>query len=414
MTDPLENSAVPPSFDPNDPVFRADPYAVYRMLRQAGPAHRGFLGMWTFVRYEECSALLRDPRLGKDFQRSSFYDSVLAATEGNPPPFLGLGLEGGIKPLFLTDPPEHTRLRALVGSSFSPSLIRSMTEWIDETVAELLDAAGDRFDLVETVADPLATRVLGELLGVPPEDQEQFKAWNRELTGVLDLDLSLPPEVAARRRQAITDCNAYFHALAQSRRTNPGKDLVSALVKAREDDDVLSDEEIAGTCALLMAAASETSANLISSGAMIFAQQPDVYARLVEDPSLATTALEEILRCEPPAHVAGRIALERVEIGDIVIEPGESVMLVLGSANRDEARFPDGDVFIIDRGDKGHLSFGAGIHYCMGAPLARSMAESVLRGLATRYPKLTLDTSEVRFTEGTGLRGPAELPLVVS
>ncbi|MEK8142768.1 cytochrome P450 [Streptomyces sp. M10(2022)] len=301
----------------------------------------------------------------------------------------------------------------MVGSSFSPSLIRSMAEWVDETVAELLVAAGERFDLVESVADPLATRVLGKLLGVPLEDQERFRAWNRELTGVLDLDLSLPPEVAARRRQAITDCNAYFHGLAQVRRTDPGKDLVSALVEARENDDALSDEEIAGTCALLMAAASETSANLISSGAMIFARQPDTYARLVEDPSLATTALEEILRFEPPAHVAGRIALERVEVGDVVLEPGESVMLVLGSANRDEARFPAGETFIIDRGDKGHLSFGAGIHYCMGAPLARIMAEAVLRGLATRYPKLVLDTAEVRFTEGTGLRGPAELPLVV-
>ncbi|MCW5249032.1 MULTISPECIES: cytochrome P450 [unclassified Streptomyces] len=411
MTVPPEASELPPSFDPNDPVFRADPYPIYSMLRQAGPAHRGFLGMWTFVRYEECSALLRDHRLGKDFQRSSFYDSVLAATQGNPPPFLGLGLEGGIKPLFLTDPPEHTRLRALVGSSFSPSLIRSMTEWIDATVDELLDAAGDRFDLVEAVADPLATRVLGKLLGVPVEDQERFREWNRELTGVLDLDLSLPPEVAARRRQAITDCNAYFHGLAQRRRTEPGPDLVSALVQARENDDALSDEEIAGTCALLMAAASETSANLISSGAMIFARRPGDYARLVEDPSIAATALEEILRCEPPAHVAGRIALERVEVGDIVLEPGESVMLVLASANRDEARFPDGDAFVVDRGDKGHLSFGAGIHYCMGAPLARSMAESVLRGLAARHPKLALDTDEVRFTEGTGLRGPASLPL---
>jgi cytochrome P450 len=412
-TDTDSAAGAPPVFDANDPGFRADPYPAYRAMREAGPVHRGFLGMWTFVRYEDCSALLRDSRLGKDFERSSFYEAVLAATDGNPPPFLGFGIEGGGKPFILTDPPEHTRLRSLVGASFSPALIRGLQGWVEQTVDTLLDALPDRFDLVKEVADPLAVRVLGRLLGVPVEDQEQFDDWNRELTGVLDLDLNLPPEVADRRRRAIAECTAYFRQLSRDRRREPGDDLVSALVLAREDGDSLTEEEIAGSCSLLMTAASETSANLISSGAMLFARHPEEYARLVKDLSLAAGAVDEVLRLEPPAHVTGRIALERIEVAGAVIEPGDSLMLMLASANRDEARFADGDRFVVDRGDRGHLSFGAGIHYCLGAPLARLMAESVFRGLAGRFPRLEQDVPEVRFTEGTGLRGPAELPLRV-
>jgi cytochrome P450 len=404
----------PTAFDPSDPAFRTDPYPVYRALREAGPVHRGFLGMWTFVRYRECHALLRDPRLGKDFERSSFYDQVLAATGGNPPPFLGFGIEGGGKPFILTDPPEHTRLRKLVGAGFSPSRVQALTPWVRETAVGLLDDLPESFDLVHEVAEPLAIRVLGKLLGVPVADHEQFSEWNRELTGVLDLDLHLPPEVADRRRRAIADCTAYFRAMAGERRRAPGDDLVSALVTADVDGEALTEEEVAGSCSLLMTAASETSSNLISSGAMLFAQYPRAYARLVAEPDLTGTALDEVLRFEPPAHVTARIALEPMEVAGAVLEPGDSLMLVLASANRDEERFPDGESFVIDRGDRGHLSFGAGIHYCMGAPLARVMAESVFRALVTRFPRLMLKDPEVRFTQGTGLRGPEELVCVTA
>ena len=410
-TTPTEGELV---FDPTDPGFRADPYPTYRRLRAAGPVHRGFLGLRTVVRYEECAALLRDPRLGKDFRKSKFYDVVMAASDGNPPPFLGFGVEGGATPFVLTDPPEHTRLRALVGAPFTPSLVRGMTGWVERTVDELLDAVPDEFDLVPALADPLPVRLLGKLLAVPEQDFAQFTEWNHEMAGVLDLDLNIPPEIAARRRSAIAECTGYFLELANRRVTAPGDDLVSGLVHAREGDDGLTPHEVAATCALLMTAAAETTANLVASGVLVFSRHPDAYARLVADPGLAAGAVEEMLRYEPPAQETGRIALEDIRIGDAVIEAGEPILVMMGCANRDERRFPDGDRFVIDRNDKGHLAFGLGIHYCLGAPLARLMAETVFRAVAHRFPAIEVTVPSPRYKDGFGLRGPAELPVAVT
>lgn len=402
------------SYDAVDLVFRADPYPTYRNLRAEAPVHRGFLGIRSFARYADCVALLHDSRFGKDFTKSSLYDGVMKATAGNPPPFTGFGIEGGTKPFMLTDPPEHTRLRGVAAAAFTSVLERAVPGIVEGAVDELLDGVPGRFDFVEEVARPLPVRVLGDLLGIPEADRAQFTAWSVEVAAVQELDLNLPEEVAERRRKAVKDCVSYFRTLATTRRTAPGDDLVSELVSAGDADDGLSDLEVATTSVLMMEAGLEVTSMLLANGALVLARHPEAYARLVADPQLAESAVDEMLRFEPPAHGMGRIALEDVTIGDAEISQGDAVLIMIGSANRDEARFQDGDRFIIDRGEKGHLTFGAHIHRCLGAPLGELMAAAVFRGLADRFATLELTVDSPPIKDGFVFRGPSELPVVVA
>ncbi|MEV2214934.1 cytochrome P450 [Streptomyces sp. NPDC050997] len=401
-------------FNPADGAFQADPFPAYGRLRDQFPVLRGPLGAFLVSRYEDCELLLRDRRMGKDFANSKFFQQIMGEAGDNPPPFLGLGLDDWDAKLFmLTDPPEHTRLRGLVSQAFTPAMIKDLRVSVAATVEELLGELPERFDLMERLATPMPIRVLGTMLGIPAEEQAQFTRWSVEIAGLLDLDVALPPEVAEARRTAVAACTSYFLKLAEERADGDGQDLVSQLVRARDQGSMLTTQEIAATCVLLVVAAQETFSNLLGNAAVVFARQPKAFTRLAEQPETTDATLDEVMRLEPPAHQVGRIALERMELHGHVIEPGDAVILLVASANRDERVFPEPDTLDIERKGPNHLSFGRGIHYCLGAPLATMMAEEALRGLTARITSLALAEETVAYKPGMGLRGPARLPVMV-
>ncbi|GHE12678.1 cytochrome P450 [Streptomyces alanosinicus] len=401
--------------DMSDPALQADPYPAYRFLRDEHPVLRGPLGAFLVSRHADCEALLRDRRMGKDFANSKFFQQVMGEAGDEPPPFLGLGLDDFDAKLFmLTDPPEHTRLRSLVAQAFTPATIERLRSAVAGIVDELLGDLPERFDLMERLGTPLPIRVLGRMLGIPAADQARFTVWSTEIAGMLDLDVELPPEAARARREAVAQCTDYFLDLARRRaESDGGDDLVSQLVRARDEGSALTTQEIAATCVLLVVAAQETFSNLIGNAGIVFARHPHAFTRLAADRSAADATLTEILRLEPAAHQVGRIALEDIELHGQRIERGDAVILLVASANRDERAFTDPDAFDIDRAGPAHLSFGRGIHYCLGAPLATMMAKEALYGLTARIDSLSLADDSIAYKPGMGLRGPARLDVVV-
>ncbi|MER5541028.1 cytochrome P450 [Streptomyces sp. NPDC002589] len=365
-------------------------------------------------RYEDCESLLRDRRMGKDFANSKFFEQIMGEAGEEPPPFLGLGLDDWDAKLFmLTDPPEHTRLRGLVSQAFTPATITTLRESVTAIVEDLLGGLPEHFDIMERLASPMPIRVLGTMLGIPAEDQAQFTQWSIEIAGLLDLDVQLAPEVAQARREAVAACTTYFVELAASRGDSDGGDLISTLVRARDEGSALTTQEIAATCVLLVVAAQETFSNLIGNSAILFSRHPEAFTRLADDPTAMDATLDEILRLEPPAHQVGRIALEDVELHGRRIERGDAVILLVAAANRDERVFNAPDTFCIEREARPNLSFSRGIHYCLGAPLATMMAKAALLGLTKRLTAMTLAEETIAYKPGMGLRGPAKLPLRV-
>jgi cytochrome P450 len=254
-------------------------------------------------------------------------------------------------------------------------------------------------------------QIISELLGVPPEDHERFKGWSRDLARGLDPDFILPPEVVEKRKAAIDAFSAYFLELIAERRRVPEDDLLSALVAAEDAGDRLTERELLSTCTLLLVAGHETTVNLIANGALALLRHPDELGRLRDDPSIARTAVEELLRFDPPVQLTARVALEDMEIGGQTLAKGTSAILLLGSANRDEAAFAEPDQLDVGRTDNHHLAFGFGTHFCLGAPLARLEGEVALTTLVRRFPDLALATDAPRYKENLVLRGLEELPL---
>ncbi len=363
------------------------------------------------ARYADCESVLRSNEFGKDFANSTLVRQIMSDTDGDPPPFLGLGLglEGGGKLFLLVDPPDHTRIRGLVSRAFTAGMVRRSRPAITAIVNELLTAAGDRFDLISDLAVPLPTRVVGDMLRIPVADQPVFTGWSRQIAGVLDLDMSVPPEVAAQRRLAVAECLEYFSRLIQIRRSDNGDDLISGLIQAKGEGSALTTYEIAAVCILLMVAGQEITSNLIGNAGLIFSRHPAEFRQLADDPGLVDDAIDEILRLEPPAQVAGRVARERVQLRGAAIEPGDAVIVLIGSANHDERQFADPDRFDPRRGAHSHLSFGMGIHYCLGAPLARMMAQETFTALTRWYSSFSVADEEITYKDGMGLRGPAAL-----
>lgn len=289
------------AFNPADPALQADPYPAYRILRDEFPVLRGPLGAWLVSRYEDCEMLLRDRRMGKDFANSKFFEQVMGEVGDEPPPFLGLGLDDWDAKLFmLTDPPEHTRLRGLVSQAFTPATIAALRESVAAIVEDLLGELPRHFDVMERLATPLPIRVLGTMLGIPAEDQARFTEWSAEIAGLLDLDVQLSPETARARREAVAACTTYFVDLATRRAASAGDDLISTLVRARDEGSALTTQEIAATCVLLVVAAQETFSNLLGNAAILFSRHPKAFARLVAEPQTMDATLDEILRLEPP------------------------------------------------------------------------------------------------------------------
>jgi cytochrome P450 len=397
-------------FNPLDPAFRVNPYPFYARLRAEDPVHRTPTGVWALSRYAGCAAVLRDhARWSSDLRNNASYQRALAAGRANPE----AEALGKTPPFLILDPPDHTRLRGLVSKAFTPKVIEGHRARVQELVDGFIDAAAAQstMELIEDFAYPLPITVICELLGVPAEDRSTFQQWSRELSRGLDPEEVLPPEAIEARRRAGNAFADYFRELIATRRREPRDDLLSALIAAEEEGDKLSEDELVSTCIFLLAAGHETTVNLLGNGTLAFLRHPAELAKLRADPSLARGAGGEVLRYDPPVQYAPRIAMEDVAIDGVTIGRGEQAVVLIGAANRDPAAFTDPDRFDITRGESRHLAFGLGIHFCLGAPLARLQGEVAFATMARRLHGLRLLTERPEYKEHIVNRGLRSLPI---
>jgi pimeloyl-[acyl-carrier protein] synthase len=389
-------------FNPIDPEFVADPYPVYHRLRAEDPVHHSPLGFWVLTRYEDVVASLRDPRLAKE-AIATFVAERLGITP------VGIGLS-----MLDRDPPDHTRLRGLVSKAFTPRVVEVLRPHIQQIVDGLLDQAEGRgeMDLIEDFAYPLPVIVICEMLGVPVEDRDRFKTWGLDIARGLDAVLLGPESEVVKRsstsRMALAD---YFRELIARRRAEPRADMLTDLIAAEEAGDKLTENELLATCILLLVAGHETTVNLIGNGSLALLRHPDQLQRLRDNPGLIGTAVEELLRFDGPVQRTARIPSEDVTIGGKVIPKGDMVMPFIGAADRDPAQFPEPDRLDIGRTDNRHIAFGWGIHFCLGAPLARVEGQIAINTLVRRLPKLALATEAPAFRQSLTLRGLSALPV---
>jgi cytochrome P450 len=390
------------AFNPMDPAFVADPYPTYRRLRAEDPVHHSPMGFWVLTRYEDVVAALRDPRLAKEA-----IAAFVAARFGAPMPATGLSMLD-------RDPPDHTRLRSLVSKAFTPRVVDGLRPRVQQIVDGLLEGVRDvgAMDLIEEFAYPIPVNVICEMLGVPVEDHERFKGWSLDIARGLDsILLPADSEVPKRSAAARTGLADYFRELIARRRAAPRADLLSGLIAAEEAGDKLSENELLATCILLLIAGHETTVNLIGNGTLALLQHPDQLRRLRDNPALIGSAIEELLRFDGPVQRTARIPSEDVVIDGRKIAKGEMVMPFIGAADRDPAQFPDPDRLDIGRTDNRHIAFGWGIHFCLGAPLARVEGQIAINTLVQRLPKLALATESPEFRESLTLRGLKSLPV---
>ena len=391
-------------FNPFDPVTRADPYPIYRRLREEDPFHRSPLGIWILSRYDDIVGMLRDPRFSSDLRNADSLPLMQA-------PDLTEKLERRSKVMLFSDPPNHTRLRSLVNKAFTPRVVESLRPRAQQIVDEILARVSPQghMDLIADLAYPLPVIVIAEMLGVPPEDRDLFRQWSSDLAR--SLDPMLPPEMIDQIEASADSFDAYFTPLFEERRARPGGDLVSALVAAEESGDRLSHDELMATCILLLVAGHETTMNLIGNGMLALLRHPSEMERLRADPSLMQNAIEEMLRYDGTVQMTGRTATEDVEFSGVTIRRGEISILLVGAGNRDPERFTDPERLDVTRTDIRHLAFGAGAHYCLGAPLARVEAQIAFTELLRRLPGLRLATEAPEWRDNIVLRGMKSLPL---
>jgi cytochrome P450 len=386
----LSVDETPFGFDPLRPGFRDDPYPVYRRQRETDPVHHSPMGIWTLTRHADIGAALRDQKLGHGG------DGVNANTD---------------QLSFLTlNPPDHTRLRGLVSQAFTPKVIRELRPRIQQRVEDLLAplrGAGE-FDLIETFAYLLPVMVISEMVGVPVEDRGRFSGWSAEMSRGIDPDFLQTPEQLVRRDQAKRQFDDYFRELIAVRRGRPADDLLSGLIATDQDGDKLGEQELLDILALLFVAGHETTVNLIGNGTLALLRNPSQLAFLRANPDQAAAAAEEVLRYDSPVQFASRVALADTTVAGHPVAAGEVVSMILGAGNRDPEAFPDPDRFDLTRPPGRIVSFGQGIHFCLGAPLARLEGELALAGLAA-LPKLELVDEHPTYRPQFILRGVSEL-----
>jgi pimeloyl-[acyl-carrier protein] synthase len=390
-----------------------NPYPFYERLRSIDPVHQGQAGEWMLVGYAEVSAALHDHRrFSSRVIDTEFFQAQLRESGVDPGELIFTHF------MLRQDPPDHTRLRGLVNKAFTPRAVERLRTRVQQIVDKLLDAASDDggMDLIADFAYPLPVTVICELLGVPVADHQRFQTWIRDMLDAPD-PVSDSAEALQRPRMAALSLGAYIAELAEARRKAPRDDLMSGLVAAEAQGERLSEEEVVATGVLLLIAGHETTANLIGNGVLALLRHPDQLERLKQDPTLARTAVEELLRFDSPVQSVGRAAIEDVELAGKVIRRGDLVVVYNGAANRDPTRFADPDRLDLARHPNRHLAFGVGIHSCVGAPLARLEGQIAIPGLFARFPEIRLASENVAWRQrGPGditLRGLVALPLEV-
>jgi cytochrome P450 len=394
-----------------DPRMRIDPYPTFARLREQAPVYFSEAhDCWLITRHDDVSACFRDPRLSAN-RANRYAGSLPPQSRAMLAPLVGnLG-----RWALLIDPPDHTRLRGLISTAFTPKVIEQLRPRIAELTEELLEriARVEEFDLISDFAYPLPVIVIGELLGLPREHADRLKHWSDAFGAFLGA-VTMSPTIVGDALRAVVDLEAYFREQLEHRRASPTDDLLTALLHAHEQDDRLDEQELLSTCTMLLFGGHETTTNLIGNGVLTLLQHPDQLARLRQDPEgRATNMVEELLRFESPVLRMGRIALEPIPLRGQTIAAGDRVFLMLAAANRDPEQFVDPERFDIGRIDNRHLSFGLGPHYCLGATLGRLEARIAIPRLFERLPKLRLpEIFRARWLENLTVRGLEELPLL--
>ncbi|TLQ43014.1 cytochrome P450 family protein [Streptomyces marianii] len=389
-----------------DPAFVADPFPLYRRLREEGPVRRaviaGGVEAWLVTRYEDGLAALSDSRLSSDVRDASDPRLMqqLPSTER----------ESMVSNMLRSDPPDHTRLRRLVSKAFTARRVAEMRPRIQEITDRLLDGLlpAGRAELVADFALPLPVTVISELLGVPLDDRHEFQRWTDDML-LRRAEMPDPAVVDS----AWQHMRAYLTGLIANKRSRPGDDLLSALITARDEEQRLNEDELIAMAFLLLVAGYITTVNLIGSGVAALLAHPDQMALLRDDPELLPGAVEEFLRYDGPVNPGiARFAREDVEIAGVTVPKGATVLIASAIADRDPARFAEPDRLDITRRDNAHLAFGHGIHFCLGAPLARLEGQIAIGSVLRRLPDLALAVppEELHWRPG-GLRGPARLPV---
>jgi cytochrome P450 len=390
------------AFDPWSPAFVANPYPAYEELR-AGPAASWFepTGLYLIARYDDVNALLRDRRLGRTYLHVASH-----AEMGRPDdpdylaPFWHL-IRNGMLDL---EPPDHTRLRRLVSSVFTARRVEGMRPTVQRLADDLVDAfvAKGGGDLIAEVAEPLPVTVIAELLGVPDEDRPMLRPWSADICGMYELNPTR--EAADTAVRACIDFSDYLRGLARVRKADPRDDLISALAVV----EGLSEDELIGTCVLLLNAGHEATVNVTGNGWWSLLRNPAALTALQSDHGLLETAVEELMRYDTPLQMFERWVLEDIEVGGVALPRGTEVALLFGSANRDPSVFAAPDTLDVGRNPNPHISFGAGIHFCLGAPLARIELACSFGALLRKAPDLRLD-AEPEWKPGYIIRGLREL-----
>jgi cytochrome P450 len=389
---------------PLSPEAHDDPYPFYERLRSEDPVHFSSAGVWLLTRYEDALFALRDPRFSNDHSQAE-----TSTRESNPfAPMMQVLM-------LFRDPPDHTRLRTLVNKAFTPRVAEGLRPKIKQIVGELLDKVQPSgvMDVISDVAYPLPVIVICELLGVPKDDLPLIRKWSRALIRTID-PISSPEDMSDMVMEvapAGLELGSYFQQLIDERRKSPRGDLLSALIGAEEAGDRLSEEELLVMCGLILIAGHETTMNLIGNGTLALLSNPEQMERLRREPSIIRSAIEELLRYDSPVQLTARTAVEDVEIGGKKVRARQQSVVLLGAANRDPDRFSSPDRLDLGREDNHHLAFGAGHHFCVGAPLARVEAQIAIQEMVGRLDKLHLAADSLEWRETTTIRGLNSLPV---
>ena len=384
---------------------RRDPHPLYHRLRETAPVHRSERMLaWLLTRYDDCRAVLRDPRFERRFADSMDAVSGSWRTRSSTSSFSRM--------MLMADPPDHTRLRSRVARSFTPRRVQGLRPRVDELAAGFLDEYEDAGggDFMEAVAFRLPVAVIGELLGIPEADRSQFRDPVLALTQCLEVPTTR--EKLAAADEAYEFCADYFDGLIARRRAEPTDDLLGALV-TDDADDALDDRELNDMLILLFVAGFETTTNLVGNAVVSFLEQPDQYELLRTQPDLTANLASELLRHDTPVQFATRVTGQDVEVGGVTIPEGDTVFLMLGAANRDPSRYESPDDLDVTRTDVHPLAFGGGIHHCLGAALATAEIDALFRQVSSRFPSLDVAGERPRHRDRLSFRGVASVDLAV-